>query len=113
MSQTERTRPTSDSPSRADREAAEVALLVIRRAIRRLDILEWVIFLVGAVLAGLGGALIARVLAPMVGWGFRSTWIGASFLLFVIPGMAAIIRIRRDARAYAARAEGKRMRDDG
>jgi len=86
---------------------------VIRRAIRRLDLLEWVIFLVGAVLAGLGGALIAWVLAPMVSWGFRPIWIGVSFLLFVLPGTAAIIRIRRDARTYADRAEGKRMRDDG
>jgi len=90
--------------SRAEREAAEMARVVARRAIRRLDILEWVIFFAGAALATLGGALAAWLLSAVAGWDFRTTWIVASLVLFVVPGTIAVIQIRREERADAVRA---------
>lgn len=89
--------------SRADREAAALARIVAQRAIRRLDMLEWVIFLAGAGLATLGGALAAWLLAGIVGWDFRSTWIGASIVLFVVPGTIAVVKIKREERGDALR----------
>jgi uncharacterized membrane protein len=99
--------------SRAEREAAQRARTVTRRAIRRLDLLEWVIFGVGAMLAVLGGALVALVMPAMDGWDFRSTWIGASFFLFVVSGAIAVLKIKREERADALRAAGQREGDDG
>jgi uncharacterized membrane protein len=89
-----------------DREAADAALVVTQRAIRRLDMLEWLLLLVGAALATLGGAVLAWILAGMAGWPFRSTWIGASLLLFIVAGTVAIVKIREDARAAGAPAVG-------
>ena len=94
--------------SKADREAAELAHQVAQRAIRRLDVLEWVMFIMAAGLAAGGGAVVAWILSTMGDWDFRSTWIGASLLLFVVPGAIAIIKIRRDERADALRREEKR-----
>jgi uncharacterized membrane protein len=104
---------TRREPSRAEREAADRAQKVTRRAIRRLDLLEWVIFGVGAVLAALGGALVAVFMSAMRNWDFRSTWIGASLFLFVVSGAIAVLRIKREERADALRAAGQREGDDG
>lgn len=110
----EGTRDRSTIPaSRADREDAQLAQIVARRAIRRLDMLEWVIFAVGAGLAAGGGALIAWMLSTLVGWDFRSTWIGASLLLFVVPGAISIAQIRRDERAASSATGGQQEGDDG
>lgn len=95
---------------RGEREAAELARVVARRAIRRLDILEWVIFVAGAGLATLGGALAAWLLSEIAGWEFRSTWIVASVLLFAVPGTIAIIKIRREEREDALRTAAARER---
>lgn len=97
--------------SRADQEAAARAHEVTQRAIRRLDMLEWVVFGVGAVVAMVAGAAVAWVLAGAAGWDFRSTWIAASLLLFVIPGAYAIMKIRKDERADAARRENRTSTD--
>ena len=99
--------------SPADREAAERARVVAQRAIRRLTLLESVIFAVGGLLAIGGGAVVAWVLEGMVGSPFRETWMVASFLLFVIAGGWAIIQIRKEERADALRARAKPERDDG
>lgn len=101
--------------SRADREAAALARLVARQAIRRLDILEWVIFVAGAALATLGGALAAWLLSPIAGWSFRWTWIGASLLLFVVPGAIAVVKIKREEREDAMRqaATGEELVSEG
>jgi uncharacterized membrane protein len=109
MSRPRERAPTEQTtaPNRADREAAALAHEVARRAIRRLDMLEWVIFAVGAVLATLGGAFIAWMLSTLGGWNFRFVWIGASLLLFVVPGTMAIVRIRREERAGALPKDGK------
>lgn len=87
--------------SRPDEESAARLHAVAQRAIRRLDVLEWVIFAVGAALATLGGVVVAGMLSAMAGWDFRSVWIGASLLLFIVPGTVTIVRIRRDERAHA------------
>ena len=97
---------------RAEREAAERAHEVTQRAIKRLDMLEWFAWGAGAVMAMGAGAVAAWVMGGLAGWSFRPTWIVASMLLFVIPGGAAIIKIRKDERAEAARTTN-RTSDDG
>ena len=99
--------------SPADREAAERARVVAQRAIHRLTLLESVIFGVGGLLAIGGGAVVAWVLEGMGGLPFRQTWMISSFLLFVIAGGWAIIKIRNDERADALRARAKPEQDDG
>ncbi len=104
----------SDRPmSETEREAAEMARVVARRAIRRLDVLEWVIFLGGALLATVAGGLVAWLMVGIAGWDFRTTWMGASILLFVVPGLAAIIMIKRDEQRDALRAETRQQERDG
>lgn len=103
---------SGDALSRADREAAARAREVTQRAIRRLDLLEWVVWGAGALMAMVAGAAVAWVMAAAAGWSFRPTWIVASMLLFVIPGGAAIIKIRTDERAVPAQ-PNNRMSDDG
>ena len=89
--------------SRAEREAARVTHEVAARAIRRLGILEWVI-LGGAMLMAIGGgALVSWLVSPTVATSFRTTWMVASLGLFVVPGLIALRRLRRDERD--ARAE--------
>jgi uncharacterized membrane protein len=85
--------------SEQDRAAAQAAHEVASRAIRRLDLLEGVMIAGGVVLALLGGAVMAWILAGMAGLAFRPTWMVASLLLFVVPGAITIIKIRRDERA--------------
>lgn len=84
-----------------DRAEAQAAHEVASRAIRRLDILEAVMVGGGAVLALLGGAVVAGLLTGIAGLAFRTTWIVASLVLFVVPGTITIMLIRRDARSEA------------
>jgi len=79
----------------SDDEAARLTREVTARAIRRLDYLEWLIFAGAALLAMIGGALIALLLAGPLGLAFRATWLISSALLFVIPGLIALIVLRR------------------
>jgi uncharacterized membrane protein len=95
-----------------ERVEALRARRVAQRAIRRLDFFEWLIFLVVAGVATVGGAMVAWLIAPPAGWDFRWTWIGASLLLFIVPGTIALIRIRRDEREQALRTS-KQESDDG
>lgn len=104
---TPRTKPSAKL-DRAEREAADRAHEVTQRAIKRLDVLEWVMWGAGAIMAMVAGAVVAWVMGVLVGWSFRPTWMVASMLLFVIPGGAAIIKIRKDERA-----ETNRTSNDG
>lgn len=104
---------SSGGQSETERQAAEMARIVARRAIRRLDVLEWVIFMGGVVLATVAGGLVAWLMVGIAGWDFRTTWMGASVLLFVVPGLAAIIKIKRDERSDALRAEARREGREG
>jgi len=97
----------TESGSRSDREAAQAAHEVAQRAIRRLDILEWVMVAGVAVIALLGGAGIAWLLAGMAGLSFRTLWMAASLVLFVVPGTIAMIKMRNDERAEAQRGSGE------
>lgn len=96
-----------------DPETVERARAVTRRAVRRLDILEWVIFVMGAGLSVGGGLVLAWIVIGFTGWDFRWTWIGASLMLFVGAGGAAVLKIRKDAREDARRLAAIRGDDDG
>lgn len=91
--------------SRSDEETARLTREVTARAIRRLDVLEWLIFLGAGILATIGGALIAILLAGPLGLPFRPTWLVASVILFVVPGAIAMTILRRDERRRARRLE--------
>jgi uncharacterized membrane protein len=97
---------------RSDEEAARVTQEITARAIRRLDILEWLIFAGAAGLAVIGGGLLALLLAGPLGFGFRPTWLVASLVLFVIPGAIAVNTLRRDERRRAQRLEQLREERD-
>ena len=97
---------------RSDREAAARAQEVTQRAIRRLDLFEWVVWGVGALMALTAGAAMAWMMGVAAGWSFRPTWLVLSMLLFVIPGGVAIIQIRKDERGYDSRNENW-MSNDG
>jgi uncharacterized membrane protein len=60
----------------------------MRRAIRRLNALEYVILLAAVLLALVGGALAAFLIRSLAGFPFGITWAVASVLLFVLPGVA-------------------------
>jgi hypothetical protein len=78
-----------------DPQEIEAARKVTERALRRLNILEYVILLMALILALLGGAVVAWVVSSSTDLSFRWTWTGASFLLFVLPGGFVYLRERR------------------
>lgn len=94
----------------ADREAARAAGEVAKRAIRRLNVLEWLILLAAGGLAVGAAALVAPLLAEGLGTSFRWTWILLSLFLFVVPGAIVLLRVRREERA---RAEQRAKSSDG
>ena len=63
----------------------------MNRAIRRLNILEWVMLAGAAVMALLGGWVIAWLVRGL-GLPFRTTWTLASVLLFAVPGVSVLAR---------------------
>lgn len=73
------------------------------RAIRRLNVLEYVILGTIALLSLLFGALIAFLGVQLLGVPFRLTWAVASILVFVIP--AAVIW-GREKRSESRRSGG-------
>ena len=73
---------------------------MMETAIRRLNVLEYVILGVAVVLALLAGALAAWLVENVAGAPFRLTWALSSLLFFVVPGWIAFRRERR--------AEGRR-----
>ncbi len=68
---------------------------VMERAIRRLNILEYVILGAAAVLALVGGAVAAWLLNATLELPFRLSWAVVSLLLFVVPGGIVYARERR------------------
>ena len=60
---------------------------MMETAIRRLNVLEFVILGVVMVLSLIAGALLAWVLQSMIGASFRLVWAVASLLFFVVPGV--------------------------
>lgn len=84
-----------------EKEAARVTSEVARRAIRRLDLLEWVILAAAVGLAITGGALVAWVLAGTGGESFRMIWMITSALLFIVPGIVVFTKLKWDQRREA------------
>ncbi len=64
-------------------------------AIRRLNVLEYVILGVLMALALLAGALTAWILEIVTGAPFRLAWALSSLLFFVVPGWVVLRRERR------------------
>jgi uncharacterized membrane protein len=87
-------------PSPQEKERAKEARRIADRAIRRLDILEYVILLAAALMALVGGALVAWLLTALIGFSYRITWAVSSILLFVIPGGSVYLRELRREKGY-------------
>jgi hypothetical protein len=101
-------------PTQWEREASKVTREVARKAIRRLDVLEWVILAATMALAIGGGALVALlVVGGREGAGFRGTWIVTSLLLLIVPGAVVLLRQRKEEREREARASGPGTDEDG
>ncbi len=79
-------------------EEAEVARQVMGRAIKRLNILEYLILGFALILALGGGALVAWMLSGLTDLSFRWSWAGASLFLFILPGAFVYFREIRKAR---------------
>ena len=78
-----------------DQEDVRVTQEVTARAIRRLNVLEWVILGGAGLIAVLGGALVSWLIAAQLKVSFRLTWIGLSMLLLAVPGLIVILRSGR------------------
>ncbi|MFC1575041.1 hypothetical protein ACFL5A_00140 [Gemmatimonadota bacterium] len=70
----------------------DLAREVLDRAVKRLDLLEYLILFFALVLALAGGALVGWILQTAFGFPFRWGWAGASLLLFVVPGAFVYLR---------------------
>ncbi|MFW5905174.1 MAG: hypothetical protein ACOC8K_04365 [Gemmatimonadota bacterium] len=81
---------------------------IMERAIRRLNVLEYVILGLAALLALLGGALVAWLLGETLDVPFRWGWALASVLLFVVPGGIVYARENLSVGPGSGRAEGSR-----
>ena len=87
----------------AEREAARLAREVTARAIRRLDILEWVILAAAVAVSLMGGGVVALIVGTSTGLDVRLTWALASLLLFGIPAAVVLRRMREEERASRER----------
>ena len=76
---------------------------MMETAIRRLNVLEYVILGVAMALALLAGALAAWMAESLTGAPFRLTWALSSLLFFVVPGWVVF---RRERQAEGARVGG-------
>ena len=68
---------------------------MMETAIRRLNVLEYVILGVAMALALLAGALTAWMVENLTGAPFRLSWALSSLLFFVVPGLVVFRRERR------------------
>ena len=84
-------RPAHD-PDPADVQAVRAAL---KRAARRLNVLELIILGAAAIAALAGGWLAAFLAGRAFGLPFGTTWVVSSLALFLIPALAAFLVDRR------------------
>ena len=75
---------------------------MMETAIRRLNVLEYLILGVAMALALLAGALAAWMVENLTGAPFRLTWALSSLFFFVVPGWVVF---RRERQAEGARVE--------
>lgn len=97
----------------SDAETARRTREVTHRAIRRLDVLEWILLAASTGFAIGSGAVVAFLTRGLLGWSFRPTWVVASVLLFVIPGAIALGRNRTHERDLRRRLNELNRDDDG
>lgn len=88
-----------------DEDEARIAHEVASRAVRRLDTAEWALLTGAGILAMVGGALVAVLLAPALGISFRLLWVLSSLVFFVVPGMVALARSKREERTWREKSE--------
>jgi predicted lysophospholipase L1 biosynthesis ABC-type transport system permease subunit len=96
-----------------DQEDVRVTQEVAARAIRRLNVLEWVILGGAGLIAVLGGALVSWLIAAQLKVSFRLTWIGLSMLLLVVPGLTVILRSGRGGSTSTVISKLKTKEKDG
>lgn len=65
---------------------------MVERAIWRLNVLEYLMLGMAVALALGGGALVAWIFKTSFGVPFRPSWVIASLLLFIIPGLVVFGR---------------------
>lgn len=95
---------TSRTPAHEpDTEDTRAARKVMTRAIRRLNVLEWILLGAAAIASLVGGWLAALLGRSALGLPFRATWMIASLLLFLIPGAMALVAERRSRNAAPKR----------
>ena len=99
--------------NRTDQEDVRVTQEVAARAIHRLNLLEWVILAGAGLIAMLGGALVAWLIAAQLKVSFRLTWIGLSMLLLVVPGLIVILRSGRGGSTSTVISKLKTKEKDG
>ena len=87
-----KTRPSIHEPDAADVQEVRAAL---KRAARRLNVLELIILSAAAIAALAGGWLAALLAGRAFDFPFRTTWLVASLALFAIPALAAFLVNRR------------------
>ncbi len=80
------------------------------RAIRRLDVLEWLILSFAVLVALLGGAAVAFLLSVGTELPFRATWAVISILLLAVPGLFVF---GRELRGNGKRRRAREGREDG
>ena len=96
-----------------DQEDVRVIREVAARAIRRLNVLEWVILGGAGLIAVLGGALVSWLIAAQLKVSFRLTWIGLSMLLLAVPGLIVILRSGRSGSTSTVISKLKTKEKDG
>ena len=96
-----------------DQEDVRVIQEVAARAIRRLNVLEWVILGGAGLIAVLGGALVSWLIAAQLKVSFRLTWIGLSMLLLAVPGLIVILRSGRSGSTSTVISKLKTKEKDG
>lgn len=93
----DRKRSPAEVPSDGEVRRSRAAREAMDRAIRRLNLLEFLI-LGGAAFAAVVGGWLTAWLARGLGVPFRPAWFLASFLLFAVPGVLVWRRDRRSSR---------------
>jgi len=68
---------------------------MMSRAVLRLNLFEYLLMAGAAILALLGGAVVAWMLLMGLGIPFRISWFVSSLLLFVLPGAIVLARAAR------------------
>jgi predicted lysophospholipase L1 biosynthesis ABC-type transport system permease subunit len=87
-----------DGNARAQEERARLARETTRRALWRLNVLEYLILFLALLLALGGGALVAWILSTAADFPFRPAWGLTSLLLFIVPGGSVYLRELRRGR---------------